>query len=421
MAFFAVKGIQTVSRCNYRYLVVKVLLSILISVESDSKYNSGLTQVRYNSVECICPLTHRHRLLDAMGLCILSRNYPSTEKFYIAKKLNHMFESLTAEYRYSKNTRDKNVLDLLLPPFPGQLAHQAIGDVSVAESILHNNATSSFAVVVSSPAAVRFYDSKNMQLKRVITPTSSDSDDVMKFENFIWTENGEFFVASHGTQLTLWPIGKQETPPQDLEEELSRVQSHQIRLGSKIISITTRENVTNETFASFLVSLDNSTIVECAYRSRDVVTEKNADENGAAGGPKESFRILRRLASPGCDPILSVAISGLNVYGLTSTRILSSNIGTSTTINNVVSEGDFENCHLEILLDNYLIAIGKRTSFKIYDPKAGFPHPSRIKLTEPNLTFSICFRNYENLKRKKCAKFQYLTTNRKLSVIIRKV
>ena len=332
-----------------------------------------------------------------------------------------MFESLTAEYRYSKNTRDKNVLDLLLPPFPGQLAHQAIGDVSVAESILHNNATSSFAVVVSSPAAVRFYDSKNMQLKRVITPTSSDSDDVMKFENFIWTENGEFFVASHGTQLTLWPIGKQETPPQDLEEELSRVQSHQIRLGSKIISITTRENVTNETFASFLVSLDNSTIVECAYRSRDVVTEKNADENGAAGGPKESFRILRRLASPGCDPILSVAISGLNVYGLTSTRILSSNIGTSTTINNVVSEGDFENCHLEILLDNYLIAIGKRTSFKIYDPKAGFPHPSRIKLTEPNLTFSICFRNYENLKRKKCAKFQYLTTNRKLSVIIRKV
>ena len=381
------KGIQTVARCNYRYLVVKVLLSILTSVESDSKYNSGLTQIRYNSVECICPQSHRHRLLDAMGLCILSRNYPSTEKFYIAKKLNRLFESLTAEYRYSKNTRDKNVLDLLLPPFPGQLAHQSIGDVSVAELILHNNATSTFGVVVSNPAAVRFYDSKNMQLKRVITP-SSDSDDVMKFENVVWTENGQFFAASHGTQLTLWPIGKQETPPQDLEEELSRSQSHKIRLASKIISIVARENVTNETFASFLVSLENSTVVECAYRSHDNTPDKTTEDNGGLS-PKESFRILRRLSSPGCDPILSVAVSGLNVYGLTSTRILTSNIGTSTTINNVVSEGDFENCHLEILLDNYLIAIGKRTSFKIYDPKAGFPHPSTLKFSPNSTLFNL--------------------------------
>ena len=77
-----------------------------------------------------------------MALCILSRNYPSIEKYYIAKKLNRLFESLTAEYRYSKNTRDKNVLDLLLPPFPGQLAGQSIGDVAIAESILHNNAFS---------------------------------------------------------------------------------------------------------------------------------------------------------------------------------------------------------------------------------------------------------------------------------------
>ena len=333
-----------------------------------------------------------------MALCILSRNYPSTEKFYIAKKLNRLFESLTAEYRYSKNTRDKNVLDLLLPPFPGQLAGQSIGDVAIAESILHNNASSTFGVVVSNPAAVRFYDSKNMQLKRVITP-SSDSEDVMKFENVVWTENGQFFAASHGTQLTLWPIGKQETPPQDLEEELSRAQSHQIRLGCKIISIVARENVINETFASFLVSLENSTIVECAYRSHDLIADKT-DNDDATGGSKESFRILRRFSSPGCDPILSIAVSGLNVYGLTSTRILSSNIGTSTSINNVVSEGDFENCHLEILLDNYLIAIGKRTSFKIYDPKAGFPHPSKLKFNPYLATFRIV----ENLKRTKCVK-----------------
>ena len=176
------------ARCNYRYLVVKILLSILTSVESDSQYNSGLTQIRYNSVECICPSTNRHRLLDALGLCILSRNYPSTEKFYIAKNLNKLFESFTAEYRYSKNTRDKNVLDLLLPPFPGQLAGHTIGDCACAETILFNNATSTFGVVVSSPAAVRFYDSRNMQLQRVIT-SSNGSEDVIKFENVVWTES----------------------------------------------------------------------------------------------------------------------------------------------------------------------------------------------------------------------------------------
>jgi len=183
LAYFAIKSIKKQTTCNYRYAVVKILLSILTSVDYEVEYNSTLTNSSYQSVQCVCPPPVRHRLLDALSLCVLSRNYPSAEKYFIVKKMNNFFESLSAEQRYGESV--KNDKNSLLPPFPGQASTIPMG-FTKATRMLYNLATNTFGVIVENQPAVRFYCAKTAQLKRVVSPVETNEN----LEEVLWSEDG---------------------------------------------------------------------------------------------------------------------------------------------------------------------------------------------------------------------------------------
>ena len=98
--------------------MTKILISLLVSAESEREYNAALTAAKITSAKCICPSGLRYRLLDALSLALLSRHFPNSEKAFLARKLNQFFESLSAEERYLPEKVTKRVDDLL-PTFPG--------------------------------------------------------------------------------------------------------------------------------------------------------------------------------------------------------------------------------------------------------------------------------------------------------------
>ena len=98
--------------------MTKILISLLVSAESEREYNAALTSVKITSAKCVCPSGLRYRLLDALSLALLSRHFPNSEKAFLACKLNQFFESLSAEERYLPEKVTKRVDDLL-PTFPG--------------------------------------------------------------------------------------------------------------------------------------------------------------------------------------------------------------------------------------------------------------------------------------------------------------
>ena len=237
MAYFAIKSIKKQSTCNYRYAVVKILLSILTTVDYEVEYNSTLTNSTFQSVQCVCPPPVRHRLLDAMSLCILSRNYPSNEKHFVVKKMNTFFESLSAEHRYGESV--KNDKNSLLPPFPGQASPMPMG-FTKATRVLYNLATNAFGVVVENQPAVRFYCAKTIQLKRVVSPAETDEN----LDEVLWSENGLYFAATIGNALNLWPLFEAHPKDESLEDEISREgQFFQIKFSSKISAMATDDTI----------------------------------------------------------------------------------------------------------------------------------------------------------------------------------